>query len=96
MKVKVLKKTANEMKIEIEDEGHTFCNALQKAMIEDENIEIAGYDISHPLVANPIVTIRTRERHKPEVALRKAAEKIRDRTREFRKSFESALKEYGS
>jgi len=96
MQIKILKKTSNEIEIEIQGEGHTFCNALQKVLLEDENIEMAGYDISHPLATNPVVIVRTKNRHKPEVALRKAVEKLRDRTKEFRKTFEEALKEYKS
>lgn len=98
MNIKVLKKTPNEMRIEIEGEGHTFCNVLQKALLEDETVEMAGYDIAHPLISNPIVYILMKERRKPEkrpeTALKEAAEKIRQSSREFRISFEKALKEW--
>ena len=53
MKINILKKTKNELKIEIEGEGHTFCNLLQDALLEDKSVEMAGYDIPHPLQANP-------------------------------------------
>jgi DNA-directed RNA polymerase subunit L len=96
MNVKILKKDSNEMRIEIEGEGHTFCNVLQKALLEDETVETASYDISHPLVSNPIVYVRMKEKRKPEkrpeTALKEAAEKIRHQTKEFRTSFEKALK----
>jgi DNA-directed RNA polymerase subunit L len=92
--VKVLKKEPNELRIEIEGEGHTFCNVLQEALLEDETIEMASYDIRHPLVSNPIVYVRTKGKRHPETALREAAEKIRAQSREFRSSFEKALKEW--
>jgi len=94
MNVKVLEKKPNELRIEIEGESHTFCNVLQKAMLEDETVETAGYDIPHPLVSNPIIYIRTKGKRHPETALREAAEKIRTQCREFRASFEKALKEW--
>lgn len=94
MQVKVLEKKANELKIEIEGEDHSFCNALQKAVLEDETIEMAGYNIPHPLVSNPIVYVRTKGQRKPETALRNAAEKIKKRNKEFRETFEKALKEW--
>lgn len=94
MEIKILKKTANELRIEIEGIGHTFINVLQKALLEDETIEIAGYDIKHPLVSNPTVYVRTKEKRKPEDALRDAAEKIQQRSKGFKKSFERALKEW--
>jgi len=94
MQVRVLEKKANELKLEIEGEDHTFCNVLQKALLEDETIEMAGYNIPHPLVSNPIVYVRTKGRREPETALRNAAEKIRKGNREFRETFEKALKEW--
>lgn len=94
MQVKVLEKKPNELKIEIEGENHSFCNVLQKALLEDETIDMAGYDIPHPLVSNPIVYVRTRGQRRPETALRNAAEKIRKRNKEFRETFEKALKEW--
>jgi len=94
MNVKILRKEPNEMRIEVEGESHTFCNLLQKELTEDETIEMASYDIHHPLVSNPIVYVRTKGKRHPETALREAAEKIRTRSREFRTSFEKALKEW--
>jgi len=94
MKVKVLKKTPNELKIEIEGEGHSFCNVLQKALLEDEEIDMAGYDISHPLVSNPTVYVRTRGGQRPRTAIQNAAKKVRKQSKEFREAFEKALKEW--
>ena len=94
MKVKVLKRTSNELKIEVAGEGHSFCNVLQKALLEDDTIEMAGYDIPHPLVVNPIVYVHTKGQRKPEAAIREAAEKMRSQSKEFKKSFKKALKEW--
>jgi len=96
--IKILQKTTDEVRIEIFCEGHTFCNLLQKALLEDETVEVGGYSIEHPLVSNPVIYVRMKEKRKPEkrpeTALKEAAEKIRHRGREFRISFEKALKEW--
>jgi len=98
LNIKVLKKTSDELRIEIEGEGHTFCNVLQKALLEDKTVEIAGYDIPHPLVSNPLVYVRMKEgrkpEKKPETALREAAAKIKHQTKQFRTSLKKALKEW--
>jgi len=94
MNVKVLERKPNELRIEIAGEGHTFCNTLQKVLLEDETIEAAGYNIPHPLVSNPIISIQTKGKRHPETALREAVEKLRTRSKEFRVSFEKALKEW--
>jgi DNA-directed RNA polymerase subunit L len=94
VEIKVLKKTSNELKIEIKGEGHTFCNVLQKALLEDDTIEMAGYNIEHPLISNPTVYVHTKEKRKPETALIDAAKKVQKQNKEFKKSFERALKEW--
>lgn len=92
MKVKVLKDTSNELKIEVEGVGHTLCNILQKILSEDENVDLAGYDIPHPLASSPIIYVRTRGKARPEEALLKAIEKTRNINKEFREELEKALK----
>ena len=94
MEIKILKRTPNEMKIEIEGEGHTFCNVLQKTLLEDEEIEMAGYHVPHPLVDSAIVYVHTKSRRKPETALKEAAKKILRRNREFRKILTKTLKDF--
>lgn len=91
MKVKVLKQTTNELKIEIEGEGHTFCNALQKVLLQDDEIEVAGYDLPHPLISTSTVYVRTKGQRSPATALQDAAKKLRMRSREFRTAFQKAM-----
>jgi DNA-directed RNA polymerase subunit L len=92
LKIKVLKKTANEIKIEIEGTGHGLCNLLQKKLLEDKSIDMAGYDIPHPLASNPVIFVRTKGAAKPEAALKRAAEKAREANEAFSTELEKALK----
>ncbi|HEX9262538.1 MAG TPA: DNA-directed RNA polymerase subunit L [Candidatus Bathyarchaeia archaeon] len=92
MKIKILKKEGKELKIEIEGTGHGLCNLLQKKVLEDKTVEMAGYDIPHPLASNPVIYVRMKGSVKPEEALRKAAEKARDANEAFSKELERALK----
>lgn len=93
MNVKVLKKTPNELRIEVEGAGHTLCSILQKRLLEDENVDLAGYDVPHPLASNPVIYVRTKGEEKPEQALRKAVDRARDINREFKKEFARAIKQ---
>jgi len=94
MKIKVLKRTPNELKIEVEGEGHTFCNILQKTLLEDDTIEIAGYNVPHPLINSAILHVHTKGKQKPEATVKETAKKILSQSKEFRKSFEKALKQW--
>ena len=94
MQAKVLKKTGNELRIELEGEGHTLCNLLERVLLEDESIDMAGYNIPHPLTSKAIVYIRTKGRRKPETALRDAAGKILRTEKDFRANFQNALENW--
>jgi len=93
MKVNVLKKTSNELRIEIEGTGHTVCNLLQKKILEEKGVDMAGYDIPHPLTPNAIIYVRTKGTAKPEQVLRDAIENAREMNKEFGKELTRALKE---
>jgi DNA-directed RNA polymerase subunit L len=92
MKIKVLKKSENELKIEIEGTTHGLCNLLQKRLLEDKTVDFAGYDIPHPLASNPIVYVRMKGNAKPEDALIKAVEKILEANEAFSKELDRVLK----
>lgn len=92
MNVKVLKRTSNELKLEVEGVGHTLCNLLQKRILEEANVDLAGYDVPHPMTQSAIVYVRTKGKVKPEVVLKQAVERARELNKEFGKEFERALK----
>jgi DNA-directed RNA polymerase subunit L len=92
LKVKVLEKRAKELKIEVEGAGHGFCNLLQKRLLEERSVDMAGYDIPHPLASNPVIYVRMKGTVKPEEALKRAAEKAREANEVFSKELEKALK----
>ena len=92
MKINVLKKSENELKIEIEGGSHGLCNLLQKRLLEDKTVDFAGYDIPHPLASNPSIYVRMKGDAKPEDALIKAVEKIREANDAFSKELDLVLK----
>ncbi len=94
MRVEFLKRTSNELKLKIEGEGHTLCNLLQKTLLEDDTIEMAGYDVPHPLVDSAIVYVHTKGKRRAETAVKEATEKIIARNKDFKKSFTKALKDW--
>ncbi|MGD0422125.1 MAG: DNA-directed RNA polymerase subunit L [Candidatus Bathyarchaeia archaeon] len=91
MEVRVLQKTKNELKIELVGEDHTFCNLLQSVLLQDKNVEIAGYDQPHPLIRSSIVYVRTKRDVSPEKTMLSALANIKDLNREFNEKFERAV-----
>lgn len=92
MKVKVLKRQDNELKIEIEGSSHGLCNFLAKRLLEDKRVDFAGYDLPHPLAASPVIYIKMKGKAKPEDALIEAVTKIRAANDAFGKELENVLK----
>jgi DNA-directed RNA polymerase subunit L len=90
--VTVMKKTSNELKIEVEGVGHTLCNLLQKRLLEDEDVDLAGYDIPHPLASNSLIYVRTKGKVKPQEVLHKAVKKAHQMNKEFSKELGKAFK----
>jgi DNA-directed RNA polymerase subunit L len=65
---------------------------LQKKLLEDKRVDMAGYDVPHPLASNPVIFVRMKGAAKPEDALITAAEKAREANDVFSKALEKALK----
>ena len=90
MNLKVLQRSKNELKLEIQGEGHTFCNLLQWALLQDNGVEMAGYDVPHPLISSSVLYIRTKRESSPERALARALAKVGEMSNEFLEKLDKA------
>ena len=95
MKVKILRRNKKELEIEIQGEGHTLCNVLQEALISDGRVDLAGYDIPHPLTPVPRIYVRTknRTRSNSEKVLEDAIREVQKQTEIFKKALAKAFTE---
>jgi DNA-directed RNA polymerase subunit L len=91
VEVKVLSKSKNELRLEIVGEDHTICNLLQNVLLQDKNVELAGYDQPHPLIRTSIVYLRTKREASPEKTLMTALASIQDLNKEFSEKFGKAV-----
>ncbi len=96
MKINVLKREGNELRIELVGEGHSFCNALQSVLLKDDTLEFVGYNVPHPLIGQPQIYIRTKGRRDPWRALLDASETLGKELDQFQKTFQEALKDEAS
>jgi DNA-directed RNA polymerase subunit L len=93
LKPKTIEHTKFELKVEIGGEGHSFPNLLRKTLLEEPAVEFAGYNIEHPLLASPILSLKTKRRQ-ANVVFRESLEKMLARTEEFRKKFKQAVSDH--
>ena len=92
MEVKVRKRDKQELQIVVNGEGHSFCIALQNFLLKDDSLEFTGYTIEHPLLGNPIISLRTKGRRRPENALIDATKSLNKTLEELKMTFLEATK----
>ncbi|MEM2926756.1 MAG: DNA-directed RNA polymerase subunit L [Candidatus Bathyarchaeia archaeon] len=93
MKLKILKQDGGFLELEIEGEGHTFCNALQDSLLKDEDVYLAGYTIPHPLEKKAILQVRMKGEKNPLQALMRAADRLKADAQAFMEAFQKAYDE---
>ena len=75
MEVKIVEVKDDSVKLVIRGEDHTFLNLLQHYLLEDSHVLIAKYNISHPLIGEPELFVKTDGKN-PLEAIKEANEKI--------------------
>lgn len=84
MKLDVIEDRKDSMVFKLEGEQHTFPALLCWALLEDPKVEVAVYDLKHPLVGQPTVNIKTRG-EAPREALKRALKKIKSELSDLEK-----------
>lgn len=90
MELNLIDKSKNRLKFEIIGEGHTLCNAIRRELWNDKDVEVAGYNIEHSLVGNPVFIVESKKDAKS--ALIDAVERLKKRNKEFKDKFKVAVK----
>ncbi len=87
MNVKVIEEREDVMKVEIDDV--TLINLLNEKIWKQRGIEFAAYNIEHPYLAKPVITVRSKN---PKKSLIDAADKVIDDVDALRKKLQAVLK----
>lgn len=94
MNIKIVEKKDDELRVEIEGEGHTLCNAIKSILFEDEALVFAGYRIEHALLSKPVLYIKTNGKKDPLVLLTETLKKLEGSIEEFREKFKKELEKF--
>lgn len=73
MELNVVENKKGRLLIEIKGEDHTFCNAIKEELLNDKDVKVATYSISHPLTAFPVMIIEAVD---PQKSLLDAAKRL--------------------
>lgn len=91
MKFKVIEESKNSLVFELEGEEHSYPGLLCWALLKDPRVELAVYEVDHPLIGVPRLFLRTKNK-KPVNALKDATEFLDKEFREFKKQLEREIK----
>jgi DNA-directed RNA polymerase subunit L len=83
MQFEVKSEKKNEMQFVLKGEDHTFSRLLVDELLRDEAVEIAQYDIAHPLTGEPAFYLRTKGTS-PRDALKKAVKNIKKHIKDLK------------
>ena len=84
MEIEVLTDKKLELEIVLHGEKHALSNVLRKILMEDDDVQYAVYGIDHPLIGEPTMTIKTKQKKSAKNSLLKAAKVLKDETEEFK------------
>lgn len=89
MEISVLEESKGKIEIEILGEDHTLCNVL-RSELWNHSVEIAAYNIEHPLISNPTILVEGSGDLKKKLV--SASDSLRKLFKEMKDNFDKAVK----
>ncbi len=93
MKINITKQEKGYMELDFSGEGHTLLNLVQSSLLEDKDVEMAGYSKPHPLMDRSRLFIKLKKGDDILGALKRAASRADGKMDEFLELFEKSLSE---
>jgi DNA-directed RNA polymerase subunit L len=94
MKLNIIKQEGDTLEIEFAGEGHTLLNLIQSNLLEDRNVEMAGYTKPHPLMDRSRLFIKLKKENNQLENLKKASLNAKSKLDEFLEAFEKSIQSF--
>ncbi|MCW3135606.1 MAG: DNA-directed RNA polymerase subunit L [Canidatus Methanoxibalbensis ujae] len=92
MHLKVLERGKGMIKLEIKGETHTFLVPLVAKLLEDERVEMATYNMKHPILSDPVLFVKLRDDETDVIdVLISAASALKSDFEEFESRYRAAM-----
>lgn len=88
--IKILERKNKKLRIEFEGESHTLLAPLKSKLLENEDVDIATYNIEHPVLSKPVLYVKMHEGD-PLEAVKLATLSLSSELEEFEKKFTAAI-----
>ncbi|MEA2074214.1 MAG: DNA-directed RNA polymerase subunit L [Euryarchaeota archaeon] len=89
-KIRIMEENENVVRIEIEGEDHTLLAPLTSKLLDNEQVDIATYNIQHTLRSNPVLYVKMKEGN-PLEAVKSAVTSLALEFEEFEKKYKAAI-----
>ena len=89
-KLNILEESENVVRIEIEGEDHTLLAPLTSKLLENEQVDIATYNIQHTLRSNPVLYVKMKKGD-PVEAVKSAVASLVSEFEEFERKYKAAI-----
>ena len=91
MKLRIVSEEDGRLEMEVGGEGHTLLNLLQSSLLENKNVNMAGYSKPHPLMDRSVLYVYMEGRRSSTRALLKSTNDAKKKVNEFLKKFEGEV-----
>jgi DNA-directed RNA polymerase subunit L len=91
MKINIVKREKGYIEFDFSGEGHTLLNFIQASLLEDKNVEMAGYSKPHPLMDRSKLFVKLKRGNDVLGVMKKAAENADSKLDDFLNQFEQSL-----
>jgi len=91
MEVRILKDEPNELNLELMDADPSLPQLLVERLNKETSVEFAACRVTHPLVANPELLVKTRKGNAKELVM-KSLEETKKELDEFRGKFSDLIR----
>jgi len=94
MELKIIKKTKQELELEIKDEDATILNPINEMLLKNEDVDYASYISDHPEARRKKLYIRVKKSKKvdPVEILKESVKNLEAEIKKFSKDFKSQTK----
>ena len=91
MEIEIIKNEKDYLELTLKGEEYGIANMLKELLLDDEKVEFAAYRMDHPVIASPVLVIRTKE-GTPLAALKSADKKLKKQATDFSDALKEAKK----
>lgn len=91
MNITILEESKAKIVFKVEGEDHTILNILKEELWNDDSVKVAAYQMEHPLVGIPEMTVEVKSGSDAKKAVEEAVKRLNKKLDNAKKQFDKTL-----